>query len=171
MSSTGLMCRLISKITGALSKAPAFIYRGEFTIKDLKNNLLSRVTFKETKGQSKIGSFFKKKEPEVTNLFTVEISKNVYGKETPLISGSGNWVRFVSFEDKILWKIGDAVSEFMYQEGGEGLPSASANRPELKLIEEKKFVDADKIVESVEAQEAKDEWNRKKTLKSMKNIK
>lgn len=171
MSLIGLTCKLNSKISGALSKAPAFIYRGAFEIKDTKNNLLSRVTFKETKGQSAIGSFFKKKAPEITNLLTIEISKNLYGQETPLISGHGNWIRFVSFENEILWKIGDGVSEFEYQKNGEGLPSASANRPELALIEQKKFKEADMIVEKVEATEAKDESMRKKTQKSIRNMK
>ena len=41
----------------------------------------------------------------------------------------------------------------------------STNRPELALIEEKRYTDADKVVEAVEAHELKDEASRKKFAK------
>ena len=162
--STGQTCSLTRKIQGTLTKQPAYIYREGFEVKDLKNNYTAKVNFIETKSQSRFGGFFggKKEDKRPRNQIEIKIVKVHGGNEVPLMIGSGNWVRYVQFAEEYTWKYTDKFEVFKPESGPNVLPSSSINRKELGLIAEKKYTEADKIVEKVEAQELKDEKNRKK---------
>lgn len=163
---SGLLCILISKIQGLLSKQPAFIYRDHFEVKDLKNNFAAKITFTETKAKSKLGIFGGKKDDKVPrNQVEIKIYKVHGNNEVPLMIGSGNYLRYVQFDEEVTWKYTDQIQEFISETGPLVLPSSSITRKELVLISEKKYTDADKIVEALEAQELYDEKNRKKFAK------
>ena len=149
-----------------LSKQPAFIYRGEFQVKDLKNNYVAKVKFNETKAESKIGGFFGKKDDKTPrNTVDIQIVKVAGGNEVPLSVGQGNYIRCVHFEGKPFWTYTDVTEEFVSEAPATALPSSSIFRKEIGLINEKKFPEADKLVEGLENLELADEKNRKKFAK------
>jgi len=160
----GLTRKLNRKIQGTLSKQPAFIYRDSFEVKDLKNNFKAKINFVETKAKSKLGGIFggNKKDDAPRNQVKIEIVKVAGTNEVPIMIGSGNYLRYVQFNEEYTWKYTDPVKEFVSESGPKVLPSSSIFRKEIQLIAEKKYTDADKIVEVVEAQEIKDEKSRKK---------
>lgn len=162
------MCALSSKIQGTLSTQPAFLYRGEFEVKDLKNKFSAKVNFIETKAKSALGGFFGKKEDKAPrNQVEIKIVKVKDGVEMPLLLGSGNYLRAVQFEGQTIWTVHDKVQEFASEDALGSLPSSSARRVELGLIVQKRFEEADKIVEKRETAELNDEKARKKTAKEL----
>lgn len=166
--STGLMCILSRKIQGMLSSQPAFIYRGEFQVKDVKNNYVAKVNFVKTKSPSKLGGLFgKKDDKEPRNIVNINIVKVAGGNEVPLGVGIGNYLRCVHFENKLYWSHLDAVEEFVNETNATALPSSSVFRKEIVLIDDKKYAEADKIVEGIEDRELAAEKSRKKFAKML----
>lgn len=161
------MCKITSKIQGTLTKQPAFIYRDNFDVKDLKNNFIAKVNIIPTKAKSTLGGLFggNKDEKQLRNQVEIKIMKIVGGKEMPLMIGDANYLRYVRFDGEYTWKYTDPVIEFKSESGPKILPSSSVRRKELNLISQKKFAEADEICEAIEAVELKDEKNRKKFAK------
>jgi len=137
-------------------------------VKDLKNNFTAKVNFIETKAKSALGFLGGKKDDKVPrNQVEIKIVKTHNNVEVPLMIGSGNYLRYVQFEGQYTWKYTDKVTEFVSESRATALPSSSVFRREIDLIVEKKYAEADKIVEGVEAEELKDEKNRNKFSKEM----
>ena len=147
-----------------LSKSPTFYFQGKFSLLDFKNKLEARVEIAE---KEKKGWFGGSKQPASAenNAFQVNIFKKVEKTEIPVMTGAGNWTRYIQFEGKLYWVWSDELELFQFEDLETSLPSSSLRRKEIKLIEEKKYDQADKLVEAIEYKEDKDAALRKKPKK------
>lgn len=82
-----------------------------------------------------------------------------------------NYMTYVKWDDEIYWRFTDAPLEVVQVTDRFILPSSSTKRPEIPLIVERKFKEADKIVENVEKQEDKDHKNRENQKKKVEKAK
>jgi hypothetical protein len=82
-----------------------------------------------------------------------------------------NYMTYVKWDDELYWRFTDAPLEVIPMEDKLLLPSSSSKRPEIPLISERKFKEADKIVEAVEKQEDKDHKNRENQKKKVAKAK
>jgi hypothetical protein len=68
----------------------------------------------------------------------------------------------------VYWRYTDQPLDVVEIEQQKYLPSSSFYRKEIQLIQERKFKDADKIVEALEKAEDKDHYNRETAKKPKK---
>lgn len=99
----------------------------------------------EESGFSKYFSKTQTQEPLEFNRVDIRIIKKDLGKETELAQGTGNWTRFVQFDGKIYWQQNQPLPQLIPESMETALPSSSLRRPELALIAEKRFSEADKF--------------------------
>lgn len=78
---------------------------------------------------------------------------------------------YVKWDNEIYWRFTDTPLQVTALEDKFVLPSSSTRRPEIPLISERKFKEADKIVEAVEKQEDKDHKNRETQRKKVEKAK
>lgn len=143
-----------------LSKEPKFHYTGKIAVRDAKNRLTARVTFADSHTAAELKACWGKKPGP--NDVRVQIVKTLEDQEFSLLEGRGNWARYLQFEDKLYWRVGDPVDTFIEDGEERSLPSAAHHRKELQLIAQKRYSDADKILESLELSENKDALLRRK---------
>lgn len=153
-------------ISDLLSGDPHYHFSGKISLKNAKNKLVSRIEFIEDKKKG----WFGKESQEPRNQIKVGIFKQVETSEIPVVEGAGMWTRYLEFEGQTYWRHTDPVDLFVDErlEEPSTLPSSSLHRKELGLIAERKFADADKIIENVELLEDRDAANRLKKKKIKK---
>lgn len=148
------------KITALLSREPKFHYTGSVIIRDARNRLASRITFCDSASASELRACWGEKPG--ANDVRVEIVKTVEDDEFPLVEGRGNWARYLQFEEKLYWRVSDRAEPFSEESVERALPSAALHRKELKLIAQKKYGEADKLMEALEGAEHKDAQLRRR---------
>ena len=72
---------------------------------------------------------------------------------------------YVKWGDQVYWRHTDEPLSVEQNKKYPALQSSSSKRPEIELITQRSFKQADKIIEDVEKQEDKDYANRKKGAK------
>lgn len=159
--------------------------KGVINIEDKVNKVFSRVVFTEKKffKMPKIKlNFWSKEEKKVEkkkdqNEFLIKIFKRVMKEKVVFVNGGGNFARYVRFgEEKtenIYWshQLNNDASKFEYEKKDEDfnmLPTSSVRREELKLVEEKKFKEADDAIDKLEEEFFNDE-KKKKENRTKKN--
>lgn len=120
-------------------------------IQDTKKAIVAKVDFVKNHAPSSISKFFGKSSqvPIEYNKVEIKIFKKELGKEIMLGEGTGNWTRFVQFDMKIYWQQNQPVQTLTPEPFELSLPSSSLRRPELKLIDEKKYAEADKSTNKI----------------------
>lgn len=78
------------------------------------------------------------------------------------------WVRWGT---KLYWRHTDESMRASPFENRPVLPSSSTKRKEIPLISERKFKEADKIIEKLEKEEDRDHKNREKQRKAREKAK
>jgi len=78
---------------------------------------------------------------------------------------------YVKWDNEIYWRFTDEPLTVNKIEGRFVLPSSSLKRPEIELITERKFKEADKIIEQVEKQEDSDHKKRENQRKKVEKAK
>ena len=113
----------------------------------MKNNLLAKVQFLEKAEKGIISSMFgkpKAQEAVEPNKIQINIYKIFDKQEVSVAVGDGLWTRYVQFDNVIYWQLDDPIETWVGETAETALPSSSAHRKEIKMIAEKKFLDADK---------------------------
>ena len=77
-------------------------------------------------------------------------------------------MKYVKWGDYIYWRFTDKELEVTDLDESKCLPSSSLFRTEIELIKERKFAEADKIVERIEKEEDKDHKLRESQKKPKK---
>ena len=78
---------------------------------------------------------------------------------------------YVKWDNEIYWRFTDEPLKVTAIEDRFVLPSSSSQRPEIPLIVERKFKEADKIIEKVEKQEDSDHKKRENQKKKVEKAK
>lgn len=128
-------------------------------LRDAKNRLTSRVTFCDA--QSAAGLKARWGGKPGANEVRAEVFKTVEGEELPLLEGRGNWARYFQFEDRLYWRVSDRAEMFVEEPAERCLPSSAYERRELRLIQQKRYAEADRLMEALELAEHKDEQLRR----------
>lgn len=142
------------KITALPSREPKYHFRGRVMLRDVRNRLAARITFADSRTAGELKACWG--ERPGPNDLRVEILKVLEGQEFPLLEGRGNWARYMQFENSLYWRVGDPVNTFAEEPIGGSLPSSALRRGEIELIRQKRYGEADKILEALEASELRD---------------
>lgn len=131
---------------------PYLLIEGEVSVTSLSDNLKAE------------GFFMKKKEKGFEPCkVRVLIYKLLDGEKMEVDSGNGIYSRYLKFGKLVYFRKSDPSPKMSAAENL--LPSESLIRPEIEFIKEKKFSEADKILEGIENQEYEDQKKRKEGLK------
>lgn len=142
-------------VSDLLSGSPHYHFVGKFTVKNPKHKLISRVEFIE---DQKDGWVWKDpRANQARNQLRVSIVKPVEKTEIPVAEGSGMVTRYLEFEGKTYWRHYDPVPVWTDETPTSKtlLPSSSVLRKELRLIQERNYAEADRIMEAAEIAEDK----------------
>lgn len=77
-----------------------------------------------------------------------------------------NYLTYARWNTKLYWRHTDECMKASPIENRFVLPSSSTKRTEIPLIAERKFKEADKIIEKLEKEEDRDHKNREKQRKA-----
>ena len=140
---TGPTCELIRKVDNVLG-TPFYRYADNLTINEPKKALTAKAEFIPVAQESTMGKLWgkKKKEDKVYNEIQISIFRTELGKEVKLCQGTGNYIRFIEFENQIYWDRSHPMPTTSPME--KVLASDSRLRPEMELIAKKEYSKADK---------------------------
>lgn len=144
MNLIGHKCNIISRFDGILS-SPVYRFVETMTFHDTSRALVAKVEFLREQEKSMMGKMFGGKAPTPEfNKVVININKREPGKEVLVATGGGNWCRYITFDNKLYWQWRDPVPTVQFEPEGKPLASSSVRRPELALISQKKYQEADK---------------------------
>lgn len=159
-----------TRIDGLLVGERRYSYIKTCVFLDKKNHLSAEVTFmyQESGTVSKIASgikglFSSKSEKPPSDL--VEVVFFEYDKQTqvkkPLCEGTGSWVSHLQVDNKIFWKVDEALDDPWIEDMTRRLPSDSLFREDSKYIKLKDFDNAQKEKDNLENKQRNDAKLRK----------
>ena len=154
------------KIKGIILGQRTVNFEGSFTVKDLKNDLTSTISFVQDKGviaglKGRIKSFWKTEKKLPTDHFDIKICKGSGADKEELASGLGSWLEYVRFGDKNWWTIEMQPCD-MWESNQEVLPSDSIFRDDLRLLQMRSPIQAQIAKERLENIQRSDKSLREK---------